>query len=62
MIPGRRAEKGCIALCNARLDRHTDLTGGGPWQSNRQRTPASQEGLVTEADPVQQPLRLSFYT
>ena len=44
------------------MDRHTDLKGCGPWQSNRQRIPAYQEGLVTEADAVQQPLQLSFYT
>ena len=62
MIPCRRAEKGCIALCNARLDRHTDLTGCEPWQSNRQRIPAYQEDLVTEADAIQQPLQPSFYT
>ena len=42
----------CIALCNARLDRHTDLTGCGAWQWNRPRIPAYQRSLVTEADAV----------
>ena len=48
---------GCIALCNARPDRHTDLTGCGAWQWNRPRIPTYRRSLVTEADAIQQPLR-----